>query len=341
MACLISDPMMHNHPVDDDALRSESRRWGLRDVPWRWSDLVVGFAPMILTLAVIRLARTSSLGLTFRNLWAPLTLVAMVWMFAYPLWTARRRGGTMVGPALRTVLLEGLYAVLAAPVVLTSVTVLLHLASMFGGNATPRSSLEPLASSSRRLDWLALAVLAVAVAPVAEEMFFRGMLYNALRRRLGPISAVPIQAVVFAFAHPFGVQERVAVGLIGVFLASLYEWRRTLIAPIALHFWMNALAVGMMFLVVAADAKAPMMGVGLDQHEGGCLVTFVNPGGAAEEAGIRVGDVIQAAGEYAVVAPGDLVTVLRAKHVGDTIPVFYRRDGETYQIDVKLKARPR
>jgi hypothetical protein len=46
------------------------------------------------------------------------------------------------------------------------------------------------------------ALVAAIVAPVCEELLFRGLLLRALRRRVAPVAAVAIQALVFALAHP-------------------------------------------------------------------------------------------------------------------------------------------
>jgi uncharacterized protein len=46
------------------------------------------------------------------------------------------------------------------------------------------------------------AVVAALVAPVCEELLFRGLLLRALRRRMSPIAAVIVQALAFALAHP-------------------------------------------------------------------------------------------------------------------------------------------
>ena len=49
--------------------------------------------------------------------------------------------------------------------------------------------------------WL-IALVAGLVAPVCEELLFRGLLLRALRRRVSPIMAVTISALAFALAHP-------------------------------------------------------------------------------------------------------------------------------------------
>jgi uncharacterized protein len=46
------------------------------------------------------------------------------------------------------------------------------------------------------------AVIAALIAPICEELLFRGLLLRALRRRMDPTAAVAVQALVFALAHP-------------------------------------------------------------------------------------------------------------------------------------------
>ena len=46
------------------------------------------------------------------------------------------------------------------------------------------------------------AAVAVVIAPICEELLFRGLLLQALRRRMSPEGAVVVQALAFALAHP-------------------------------------------------------------------------------------------------------------------------------------------
>ncbi len=46
------------------------------------------------------------------------------------------------------------------------------------------------------------AIIAGLVAPICEELLFRGLLLRALRRRMDPTAAVAVQALAFALAHP-------------------------------------------------------------------------------------------------------------------------------------------
>src|SRR5262249_54073135 len=145
--------------------------------------------------------------------------------------------------------------------------------------------------SSHWFERLGFLILAILVAPVAEEVFFRGMVYNALRRRLHIVVAIPLQAIVFGLMHPFGLLDTTFIATIGVVLGSLYEGRRTLLSPMLAHAFIGAFGIAVITWMSAADAAAPRLGVHGEAHESGCKITAVVPGGGAEAAGLRVGDV--------------------------------------------------
>lgn len=50
-------------------------------------------------------------------------------------------------------------------------------------------------------DVVLLVVMTVVMAPVTEEVFYRGLLQGALRDRIGPVWAVAIASVAFGLAH--------------------------------------------------------------------------------------------------------------------------------------------
>ncbi len=309
--------------------------------------MLIGFAPTIVlslvALLVALLIDPSRLPVGPSWLWLPLTLLAQAWWLAYPLWMARRRhAGSPHLLRPRTVIVEALLAMAAVPVVMLILSGVFNgLAYLFGDSAMPTGPLEPIARSRDRVDWLGLIILAVAVAPIAEEVFFRGMLYNALRRRLPVIVAVPIQAVLFGLVHPFALADRLAVCLIGLALAVFYEWRKTLLAPMLLHAMINAAAMAVMFSGIAAYANAPRLGVIGERQEGGCRVTEVVPGGAADIAGLQVGDVVTDVDGTRVADILDMAQVVRGKRAGDRISVDFIRGGAAHRIEVVLKPLPR
>src|SRR4051794_40209220 len=67
---------------------------------------------------------------------------------------------------------------------------------LFGTNSTD----EELASSSV-VGAIAVGLAVIVVAPVTEELFFRGFFYRALRTRMRVIWAVLLDSLVFASIH--------------------------------------------------------------------------------------------------------------------------------------------
>jgi membrane protease YdiL (CAAX protease family) len=72
------------------------------------------------------------------------------------------------------------------------------------------------------------------VGPVAEEVFFRGVLYGFLRR-WGVVAALTISTLLFVLAHPVshGVFAPQVVG--GILFAIAYEVEGSLLVPITIH----------------------------------------------------------------------------------------------------------
>lgn len=95
--------------------------------------------------------------------------------------------------------------------------------------------------------WLVAAgLLVIVAAPVAEEVFFRGFFYRALRTKL-PIAAAAVGGgILFGAVHlgstPIEVIPVLAV--LGVIFCLVYEKTGTLFSVIALHALNNTLAFG-------------------------------------------------------------------------------------------------
>jgi putative serine protease PepD len=73
----------------------------------------------------------------------------------------------------------------------------------------------------------------------------------------------------------------------------------------------------------------------------GAQVESVTPGGPADKAGLRKGDLIKAVDGQAIKNPSDLSSVIATKKPGDTVTVRIERSGLTQDLDVKLGTRPK
>lgn len=93
-----------------------------------------------------------------------------------------------------------------------------------------------------RADPIVLIIALVVVAPIAEELFFRGIVFNAWEREYGTRRAVLGSAILFAAIHGSIFALLPILGL-GIVLAILYRETRSLAATVALHAGFNGLTV--------------------------------------------------------------------------------------------------
>jgi membrane protease YdiL (CAAX protease family) len=88
---------------------------------------------------------------------------------------------------------------------------------------------------------IATGVLLIGVAPFAEELFFRGFLYQAFRNSFGVLPGAILSALIFGAIH-LEFFKLVQLAILGVVLALLFEKTKSLWPPIMLHAVNNALA---------------------------------------------------------------------------------------------------
>ncbi|MGQ9536862.1 MAG: lysostaphin resistance A-like protein [Actinomycetota bacterium] len=83
-------------------------------------------------------------------------------------------------------------------------------------------------------DLLVACLVIVIAAPVCEEIFFRGFLYPAMRRRMGVWSAALLNGFLFSAVHfsLFGLLGRTVVGAL---FCLLYEYTGNLWSPVVAH----------------------------------------------------------------------------------------------------------
>ena len=86
----------------------------------------------------------------------------------------------------------------------------------------------------------ALWIGAAVIAPVSEELFFRGLMQTFLRRLTRrPWAAVVGASLIFALAHFPQPQAVPAIAVLGVILGVSYERNGSLVGPITLHVLFN------------------------------------------------------------------------------------------------------
>jgi uncharacterized protein len=113
----------------------------------------------------------------------------------------------------------------------------------------PGTPPAPFPAGLTPFGWTLPVILALLVAPVAEELLFRGVLFPALRNRFGLAAGLVGSSIAFGLVHylpgdPIDVVITVAVTTaMGVGLAIQYERRGTLLAPLSAHIAFNLLGL--------------------------------------------------------------------------------------------------
>jgi membrane protease YdiL (CAAX protease family) len=171
-----------------------------------------------------------------------LTYVAIIVV----VWVAARRSSVGLAEAVglhhapfKTTVGIGLGVALGARVVAGAYGVILETL----GVELPTQELDPTQLLPQTpVGILLTLVLAVVLAPLAEEIVFRGVLLSSLRDRWGDAFAIGVSSAVFAAAHA------VPLAMPPIFLLSLalgwaYVRARTLWAPIVAHALFNGIGV--------------------------------------------------------------------------------------------------
>ncbi|HKK14100.1 MAG TPA: type II CAAX endopeptidase family protein [Gammaproteobacteria bacterium] len=92
---------------------------------------------------------------------------------------------------------------------------------------------------------VALALVFLVVVAVAEETLFRGYLILRLSAVTGSeTAAVVLSSILFGIGHGYeGSGGLVTVGLMGAVFAMIYLWRRSLVAPMTMHFLQDFVSI--------------------------------------------------------------------------------------------------
>jgi membrane protease YdiL (CAAX protease family) len=105
---------------------------------------------------------------------------------------------------------------------------------------------QSLGADQGTLGLILAGLMVIAVAPVAEEFFFRGFFYRALRGRFPVVVAALIDGVVFGLIHYDSGLLLILppLAVLGFILCLVYEQTGSIFPTIAIHALNNTVAYG-------------------------------------------------------------------------------------------------
>ncbi len=98
-----------------------------------------------------------------------------------------------------------------------------------------------------------LVALAILLAPIVEEIVFRGCVYRFLKSQTTLLPAQILSGCVFSFMH-WNLMSFVPLVIVGVFLARVYEKSGNLMVAIWFHAFFNAFSLLMLFITGLSEA---------------------------------------------------------------------------------------
>lgn len=88
----------------------------------------------------------------------------------------------------------------------------------------------------------------IVIAPLVEEIFFRGFVYTGLREKYGWVAAALISAALFAVVH-LQPLTMLPIFLMGLIFAYLYERTESIWPAVIMHFSTNTLGLAAAYMI--------------------------------------------------------------------------------------------
>ena len=236
-------------------------RWTFRDLALT-GLLTIGLsAALVLAIVLPRLLGVESDLLANRALVMSMTVGGLVYLLAVVatyIVIVRRKRGSWREIGFR---MPPLLGVLLAPMIFVGQLLALALVNgllrlIIGDFENPQ--IEAL-TDPNGFSWLNFAVVftvGAIIAPIVEEMLFRGLLYQWLRSHTSVVVAIIASGAIFSVVHVYPV-ILLPLFVVGVVLAAVFEWTQSLWITILLHFFQNAMAISIFFVLQANPNLLP------------------------------------------------------------------------------------
>ncbi len=229
--------------------------WGVRDVIFAVILAAVG----IVVLNLIALAASLALHISIKDsrdivlaflVIQDLIVVAAAWLFSVARYHV---GWDRLG--LRAYVVPVGCTLSALLLVISYVIRIIYglILMVLGIQTQPQQVLAYL--DTQGVGFILSFVAAAVVAPIAEEIFFRGFVYGGLRGRIGVIGAMLVSTLFFTGLH-LSLDLFVPIFFLGLFLAWLYEYTGSLFPGIFLHAANNGLSL-ILLVVLQASGQLP------------------------------------------------------------------------------------
>jgi membrane protease YdiL (CAAX protease family) len=217
-----------------------------------WVDLVLASMVVLLIVSQILVPTGSVSQKAVENV-DTLTMLANVLMWwalilgpiVLSLWFRGFKFGSVFGldrmPVRRSLLLGIALLVAALPMVF-AVDYIASTLLKVNTTTDTQEVIRIFEHSSTVAQRVPIILLAVVVAPVTEELAFRGYLYGVIKRYLGAIPALVLSGILFALIH-LNLPSFFPLLVLASAFALAYELSGSLLVPMTMHALFNAFSL--------------------------------------------------------------------------------------------------
>jgi membrane protease YdiL (CAAX protease family) len=124
------------------------------------------------------------------------------------------------------------------------------------GESSVQDAVKMLREGNDGLTVGLMALSAVLVAPLAEEVIFRGYIYPVAKKFSNVRIGMLFSALIFSLGHG-NIPLLLPLFLLGLILAAAYEWTGSLWASISVHLCFNAATVAIQIAIRAGLLNIP------------------------------------------------------------------------------------
>jgi membrane protease YdiL (CAAX protease family) len=132
------------------------------------------------------------------------------------------------------------YYIMAMPGIALAAFTYFKLLEVLGVPQVQQPIMELLSGLDSPLLILAMGIFAVVLAPIVEELVFRGMLLPLLSRRLGLAAGIVISSLLFALLHGH-LQTMFPLMVVAIFFSFGYIFGKSIWVPIIMHASFNGM----------------------------------------------------------------------------------------------------
>lgn len=229
---------------------------------WRWRDLaiillgtiliLVGGVILIIIINVLKGANPEDLlQPTVAQTISLTALEAVALIGGVYFFGLRRKGFDWEAVGIRPTSTNWYLIAFVATIIIIPIAGLITIAFYFAaGQSLENPQLDFLLPEGlSTIDALVMLVLAGFIAPLGEELLFRGVIYTVFRERWGIWLGVLLSSLLFAIIH-----GDIAVGitgfLLGIVAAIVFELSGSLWTAVLVHAINNSLKIGLLYILV-------------------------------------------------------------------------------------------